>query len=235
MAVIIGGGTTVVSTQFTSGGIVSVNFSFQPTVERLFQLGSFDVYDSFVQSVRTIQLNLYGSRADGAGGSNPIDVTPSTSCVDANPVNITVNPASCVASLTPFVDDYFLTSYSYQKANLGYGQESWSLTSKPVVPSYNGNIFMLRTGFAEGTIETGDGTMLPLDMGVVVNDASSNDSSNNPIQGETGSVQAGGIGTYSVQRNIIASQVGGSVGYSNSTDGLTGNANIGITVTPVFT
>lgn len=127
-----------------------------------------------------------------------------------------------------------MTSYSYQKANLGYGQESWSLTSKPVVPFYNGTIYMLRTGFAEGTIETGDGYMNPVDMGVIVDDAASNDSSGNPIQGETGSVQAGGIGTYSVQRSIIASQVGQAVGYTVATDGLVGSANISTPVTPVF-
>jgi hypothetical protein len=234
VAVIIGGGTTIVSTQFPNGGVVSVNFNFQPSVQRLYQLGSFAVYDSFVQSVRTIQINLYGSRADGAGGSLPIDVTPSTTCIDANAVNITVNPASCVTTLTPFSEDYFLTSYSYQKENLGYGQESWSLTSKPILPSYSGNIVMLRTGFAEGTINTGPGTMDAPDMGMVIDNTSSNDSTGNPIQGETGSVQAGGIGNFDIQRNIIATQVGGSIGYIPSIDGLTGNASVSIAMTPVF-
>lgn len=234
MSVIIGGGTTIVSSQFPNGGIVSVNFSFQPTVQRLFELGSFGVYDSFVQSVRTIQLNLYGSRPSGDGGSLPIDVTPSTSCIDANAVNITVNPASCVTTLTPFAEDYFLTSYSYQKDNLGYGQEAWSLTSKPIIDSYSGDIVMLRTGFAEGTINTGDGTMDPIDMGMVIDETGSNDSSGNPIQGETGSVQAGGIGNFDIVRNIIATQVGGSVGNSTAIDGLTGNASISIAMTPVF-
>jgi hypothetical protein len=234
MSVIIGGGTTIVSNQFPNGGIVSVNFSYQPTVQRLYELGSFTPYDSFVQSVRTIQINVYGSKPSGDGGSVPLDVTPSTSCIDANAVNITVNPASCVASLLPFAEDYFLTSYSYQKANFAHGQEAWSLTSKPIIESYTGDIVMLRTGFAEGTINVGDGTMDSLDQGIVIDETGSNDSLGSEIQGETGSVQAGGIGNFDIVRNIIATQVGGSVGSSPSIDGRTGNASVSITMTPVF-
>lgn len=72
------------------------------------------------------------------------------------------------------------------------------------------------------------------DMGMVIDNTSSNDSTGNPIQGETGSVQAGGIGNFDIQRNIIATQVGGSIGYIPSIDGLTGNASVSIAMTPVF-
>lgn len=204
-------------------------------MQRLYQLGSFSPYDTFVQSTRTLQLNVYGSRPDGSGGSVALDITPSTSCVDAGTVTVTVNPASCVTSLTPFVEDYFVTSYSYQKDHLGYGQESWSFTSRPVIPSYTGTIVMLR-GIAEGTVATGDGTMSPAQMGVTIDETGSNDSLGAPIQGESGGVQAGspGIGEYNIQRSIIATSVGGSIGLDPTIDGLTGNASVSVQMTPVF-
>lgn len=102
MAVIIGAASTVVSTQFPNGGISSVQFNTNPTVDRLYELGSFDPYDTTVTRTNTISITIYGSRADGTGGSVPFSVTPSVSCVDAGPTLIAVNPASCVASLLPF-------------------------------------------------------------------------------------------------------------------------------------
>lgn len=222
------------STQFP-GGIVSVNFGFQPTVNRLWQLGSFTPYDTEVTTTRTLQLGIYGQRSDGSGGSQALDVSASTSCVDANSLAITVNPASCVASLLPFNNDYFITSYSYSKDNLGYGQESWSLTTAPDVPGYTGTITMLR-GIAEGTISTGDGVMTAAQMGVVVDESSSNDSLGNQIEGETGSVTAGspGIGNYEVSRYVIVTQVGASIGKSDDIDGRSGQASIQIPMTPVY-
>jgi hypothetical protein len=235
MSVIIGAGTTVVSTQFPNGGIASVNFGFQPNVQRLWQLGSFTPYDSFVQSTRTIQITVYGSNASGAGGSAPLSVAPSVSCTDADGVTITVNPASCTGSILPFAETYFATSYSYQKENIGYGQESWSFTSRPILSNYNGNIVMLR-GIAEGTIATGDGVMTSSQMGVTVDETGSNDSLGAPIQGENGGVQAGtpGLGNFDIQRFIIATSVGGSMGFHTSIDGLSGNASVTIPMTPVF-
>lgn len=235
MAVIISAGTTIVSTQFPNGGILSASFGFQPNVQRLYQLGSFDPYDTQVQRTRTLQLNVYGSRPDGAGGSVALDVSPSVSCVDAGTVNITVNPASCVSSLTPFANDYFVTSYGYQKDNIGYGQESWSFTTRPIIDSFTGTIVMLR-GIAEGTVATGDGTMNAADMGVTINESASNDSLGAQIEGENGSIQAGnpGVGSFDIQRHVVVTQVGNSVGKNTTIDGLTGQASINIPMTPVF-
>lgn len=212
-----------------------MQFGFNPQVDRLFELGSFSPYDSFVQKTRTITLNVYGERPDGGGGSNSLDVSPSVSCVDAGTVNITVNPASCVGSLLPFIEDYFVTGYSYQKDNLGYGQESWSFTSKPSIPGFTGTIVMLR-GIAEGQIATGDGQMTSTQMGVTVDETASNDSLGANIEGESGSVQAGspGLGTFDIQRFVIATSVGSSIGKNTSIDGLTGQASIQIPITPVF-
>lgn len=223
------------SAQFPNGGIVSVNFGFSPQVQRLFELGTFDPYDSTVQKTRTLQLNVYGVRPDGGGGSLSLDVSPSTTCVDTGTVNTTVNPASCVGSLLPFADDYFVNSYGYSKENLGYGQESWGFTTKPVIPTFTGTIVMLR-GIAEGTIGTGAGTMTSTQMGVTVDETASNDSLGAQIEGETGSVTAGspGIGSFEVSRFVIVTSIGASIGLSPAIDGLTGNASISIPLTPVF-
>lgn len=235
MAVIIGSASTVVSTQFPNGGIASVQFGFNPQVDRLYQLGSFSPYDTSVTRTRTISLTVYGQRPDGGGGSLPLDVTPSVTCVDASTVNITVNPASCVDSLLPFAGDYFLNSYGYSKDNLGYGQETWGFTSKPDITDFSGTIVMLR-GIAEGTLSTGAGTVPAASMGVVVDEAASNDSLGAQIEGESGSVAAGtpGLGTFDIQRYIIATSVGGSIGKNSSIDGLAGEASVSIPLTPVY-
>jgi len=234
MSVIIGAGTTVVSTQFPNDGIVSVNFGFQPNVTRLYQLGSFTPYDSYTTRSRTLSVTAYGSKRDGTGGTAQHDVSPSTTCTDAGTINITINPASCVSSLVPFVDDYFVNSYSYQKDNLGFGQETWSMTTKPIISTYTGTIVMLR-GIAEGTVSTGNGTMDPALQGIVVDDTASNDTSGE-ITGESGSVQAGspGVGNYDITRYVVVTSIGGSIGSNSSVDGLSGNASVSIPLTPVY-
>lgn len=235
MPVIIGAGTTVESPQFVNGGVVSVQFGFEPQVERLYQLGSFTPYDSSLTTTRTMSVNVYGSKPNGTGGSVPLSVAPSDSCVDIESTLINVNPASCVASILPSVGSYFLTSYSYSKDNLGYGQETWSFTSKPTVEGYAGTIVTLR-GIAEGTIIYGDGTMLPEYQGVTIDTAASNDSNSDPILGESGNVTAGpvGVGSYDIQRYIIATSVGGSRGRHADIDGQVGNASVNIPLTTVF-
>jgi hypothetical protein len=162
-------------------------------------------------------------------------VNPSTSCTDAGTTNITITPAACGGSLTPFSDSFFVTSYSYQKENNGYGQETWAFTSKPEIPGYGGTIVMLR-GIAEGQISTGDGVMSSTLMGVTVDEAASNDSLGAAIEGESGSVQAGtpGLGNYDVQRYVIVTAVGGSTGRGAAVDGYSGQASIQIPMNPVY-
>ncbi len=235
MSVIIGAGTIVTTTLFPNGGILSVSFGFEPEVSRLWQLGSFAPYDTFVQRARTLQIGVYGTRADGLGGSTSLPLTPSVTCTDAEAVEVTVTPASCTGSIAPFFSQYWPSSYAYQKDNIGYGRESWSFVSKPVLDFYNGSIFMIR-GIPEGTISTGDGVMAALSMGVLVDELASNDRVGNRIEGESGGVQAGNmsIGNFDVQRFVIPTHVGASVGISATTDGLSGNANINIPMTPIF-
>jgi hypothetical protein len=232
LAVVIGSATTLTSTLFSSGGVVSVNFGIQANINRLFELGSFSPYDTFVQKQRTLSIVVYGKKLSGAGGSQSILVTPSTSCVDTGAISITVNPGVCGTPVNPFTDNFYPTSYSYSKENLGHGQESWSFTSKPILDSYNGTIIFLR-GIATGQILTGAGVMTEANMGVVVDTVASRDSLGNFIEGEQGSVSAGfpGIGNYDIQREVVVTRVGGSLGRS---DGKRGQSQVTIPMTPVF-
>jgi len=235
MAVIIGAGTLVdIPSLFPSGGITTINFGIDPQMNRLWQLGSYTPYDTYSLKQRTFSLTAYGRKPDGTGGSQLYDVTPSVSCSNpSNPVYISVTPASCGFTITPFARDYWPTSYSYSKENFGWGQENWSFTTEPELDiSYGGTILFIR-GIAQGQVQTGPGLMDPIDQGVVVDDSASRDSNGNYIDGESGSVQAGfpGIGQYSVQREYIVTHVGASEGKA---DGYTGQASIQIPMTPVY-
>jgi hypothetical protein len=237
MAVIIGAGSTVFSAQFPNGGIVSFQLGFNPQVDRLYEIGSFDPYDTSVTRTQTLSVTAYGKRATGQGGTAIHLLTPSIDCVDTGAINIEVNPASCVPSLRPFIGDFFLNNYSYSKDNLGYGQETWSFTAKPTITGFSGNIVMLR-GIAEGTVKTGPGTMPFSLTGCEIDEVTipnpSNDELDVPIESESGSVSAGAIGNYDIQRFIIPTQVGGSQGRGTTVDGLDGETSITIPLTPVY-
>lgn len=237
-AVIIGNSTLVTTTLFPGGGIVSVNFGYKAGLTRLWELGSWTPYDSYVQYNRELSIVAYGQREDGQGGSQSFTLTPSTSCADASYVTIEVSPGACGVSISPFQDDFFPSSYAYSKERFGYGQESWSFASKPVIDSYSGDIYMLRS-ISTGQVNTNSvslgltGQMEPVDMGVLINDTSSRDSLGNYIEGYSASVSAGfpGLGDYILQREIVVDAVGGSIGKD---DGLLGSASVTIPMTPVF-
>jgi hypothetical protein len=231
-AVIVGNSTQVSTALFTDGGIISVNFGFNPQINRLWQLGSFSPYDTYVMRQRELSITAYGQREDGSGGSQQYDLTPSDSCADADPISITVTPGACEVSINPFTYDYVPSSYSYKKDNFGWGQESWSFVTKPDVDNYTGDIVILR-GVATGNVLTGDGILTAAEMGVVINEADSVDGNGDNIEGESGSVQAGqnSIGEYSVSREIVVSQIGGSIGKK---DAWNGSATVNIPTETVY-
>jgi len=219
-AVIVGNSTLVTSALFTEGGIISVNFGISAQVNRLWQLGSFSPYDTYVMKQRELSLTAYGQKEDGSGGSQQYDLTPSTSCTDADTIEITVTPGACEVSITPFTYDYVPTSYGYKKDNFGWGQESWSFTTKPEVDNYSGTIVILR-GVATGSLVTGTGILSAAEMGLVINEADSVDGNGDNIEGESGSVSAGqnSIGDYTIRREIVVSQIGGSIGKKDAYNG----------------
>lgn len=206
-----------------SGGIVSVSFSLSPSVERLFQLGSFNAFDTNVTTQESASITNYG------GASTPVALAPSTSCTDSTAkMDITITPAPCTGATTPITrtgaNALFITSYSYSKDFQGYGQESWSLTGKPQITGFTGNIAFIQ-GFAEGNRL--DGSDIVSNDGVVLVDSATGTAGLVDATGRSISVSAGspGLGNDDDQEFGRATQVGGAVGKE---DGKRGNASANI-------
>lgn len=220
MVVIIGAGTTVTSS-LISGGFVSVSFSISPSIERLFELGSFDAFDLQIQTQESVSITNYG------GASTPVALAPSTACDDSTAkMDVTITPAPCTGSTTPIVrtgtNALFITSYSYSKDYQGYGQESWSLQGKPELPGFTGNMAFIQ-GFAEGQrlegpdIVSNDGIVLTGSVPATSFDA----------QGRSISVSAGSpsLGQDDTQTFGKVTQIGGAVGKEDGKRG-TSSANV---------
>lgn len=228
MVVIIGAGTTVTSDKI-SGGIVSVNFSLSPQVERLFQLGSFDAFDINLTTQESASITNYG------GASTPIALAPSTSCSDSTAkMDITITPAPCSGATDPIsrtgTDALFITSYSYSKDFQGFGQESWSLQGKPQIQGFTGNIAFIQ-GFAEGNRLTGSDIVS--NDGVVLVDSETSTPGLVDATGRNLSVSAGspGLGNDDDQDFGKVTQVGGAVGKE---DGKRGNSSASIPHQQIF-
>ena len=232
MAVLIGAATTISTSLFPQGGITNVNFSLKANITRLWQLGSWSPYDTYNIQQRELSISAYGKKPSGQGGSQVFSLTPTTSCTDASSVSVTINPGACGIVISPFTDSFYPSSYSYSKDNFGWGTESWSFTSKPIISGYTGTTYFLR-GISTGQMLVGTGMMTAADIGIVIDDAASRDSNGNYIDGESGSVQAGSlsIGEYAVQREIVVSSIGGSQGKS---DGYKGSGNVSIQHQQIF-
>lgn len=236
MAVIIGGGSSLKSSTFLRDGqgVVSVNFDLQANVERLWQLGSFSPYETTTTKQRTMNVTVYGIRPDNKGGTNIHMLPPSTSCADATSFAIEFNAVVCqTGGSASFRDIFFVNSYSYSKDFQSYGQESWSLQTKPIVDNYAGTIYMLR-GIATGRIlKPASGILTEAEVGCVIDDAASRDSLGNYIESESGSITAGfpGIGNYDITREVVVANIGGSTGKK---DGYKGTASATIPLTPMY-
>lgn len=228
MVVIIGAGTTVTS-NIISGGFVSVSFSLSPQVERLFQLGSFNAFDVNVTTQESASISNYG------GASTPVALNPSTSCTDSSAsMDVTITPAPCTGASTPVIrtgpDALFITGFSYSKDFQGFGQESWSLTGKPQIQGFTGNIAFIQ-GFSEGNRLIGSDIVS--DDGVVMVDSETSTPGQVDATGRNISVSAGspGLGNDDEQEFGKITQIGGGVGKE---DGKRGNASANIPHQQIF-
>jgi len=220
MVVIVGAGTSV-TTDIISGGIVSVNFSLNPNVERLFQLGSFDAFDINITEQESISLTNYG------GASTTVALSPTTTCTDSNArIAVIITPAPCTGSTVSIdrtgADSLFITSYSYSKEVTAYGQESWNLQGKPIIQDFTGSDAYLQ-GFAEGNHLVG--TDIVSDDGIVMTGSVAGDTYD--AEGRNLQVSAGALslGQDDTQRFGKITQIGGGVGRENGKRG-TASANV---------
>jgi hypothetical protein len=222
MVVIIGAGTIVTSDKISSG-FVSVSFNLAPQVERLFQLGSFNAFDTNITTQESASITSYG------GASTPVALAPSTSCDDSTAkMDITITPAPCTGSADPIIrtgsNALFITGFSYSKDYQGFGQESWSLTGKPIIEGFTGSIAYIQ-GFAEGNRITGSDIVS--NDGLVLVDSETGTIGQVDATGRNLSVSAGspGLGNDDEQDFGRATQIGGGVGKEDGKRG-TSSASI---------
>ncbi len=221
MAVIIGAGTTVVG--FT--GVVSASWDLNPSIQRLWQLGSWDPYDTIKQAQQNVNLTVY------AGGGPHITLhPPSQDCVDSTAnFTCTIVPASCTDIVEGPSGTFYLTSYSYAKGDVrGYGQQTYAGTQwlEDAVNGIEAPTYIL-LGISEGQYS---GDLTTAQMGIVVSG-----DPDNIATGYTGSVSAGfpGLGQATESTFDIYYQVGvpGAVG---KLDGYIGNASTNVPHQPLW-
>lgn len=85
MAIVIGAATQVI---FSGTCVLSANWSYSPNVERLYCIGEWIPSQVFYRPTESLSLTVY------APGPT-YDVSPSTSCADANTISAAVSPAAC--------------------------------------------------------------------------------------------------------------------------------------------
>jgi hypothetical protein len=211
MAIVIGATTTV---SFPYGDcVVSVNWGYNPNIQRLYCLGSWDVYDTINRPTQTMNVSIY------APGS-AISVLPTGDCANASPrITASVSPTVCGETVDGVSGDWYLTSYSYSKDDpVGPGQESWSMTLWVAGGDTPAPTYVIR-GIAEGQASNVNGV---INSGVVFTGTTE--------QASTGSVSAGGVGRA---YNTTIGQVI-SVGGGTNTPGETGSASVSIPYTPLW-
>jgi len=214
MPFVIGAGTFI--TGDFSSGIQSINFSQNPQIQRLYQLGAFTPFDKNV--ITQSQLSIV--RYSGQGG--PFSVIPNTSCVDASSVRVNIAAGNCNDNVS-ISDDFWITSYSYSKDVQGWGTESFSLISKPSVELADGVNTVMYRGTAEGQTTSNGGA----NTGITFLSDTTQE------EGQTIEVSAGSSSlgkAFEVLFGEIAT-VGGGTGKAI---GLEGNASVSIPYTTLY-
>jgi len=212
MAFIISSATFV--TGLGARGIISVSLSLSPQIQRLYDLGYTTPFDTNTIDQKTLSITRYGPGPTHS-------VVASTLCQDANSLDIQITANACgTGTGVNFQDDFFVNSYSYTKDVQGFGQESWSMVTRPI-PSTGADFIMIR-GVAEGQT-TPDGT---------IGQTTGARISAGTVTGREISVTAGspGIGTADDVTFGIMDQIGGGTG---KFDGFTGNASVSIPYSPI--
>lgn len=207
MGVIIGAGTTVVIGG--GGNPTQVSWNVNPNIQRAYILGDWDPYigGEVKSPTETLNITMYSP-----GPLYP--TTPTITCVDANTLAASVNPAGCsLGDVSPTSTNWFVTSYSYSKSDARQpATESWAMMNyvtlgdaAVVLPDY-----VLR-GISEGSITTSQGGGTDSGDAQSTTGVSFTDSPDaEDSVGSTGSVSAGQIGRADFQYSNVVVAVGGS-------------------------
>jgi len=238
MAVILGAMTTV-TIDGESNGFQSISWNINRQPNRLWQLGSWNPWRTQVGTTLSINVTSYAEALD------PIDLEPSTSCVDSTAVKrIVINADTCSPGGAINVDEdkMFLNSYSYSKGDpIGFGTESWSF-QKWIESGVAGATFInipdptyVLQGRSEGTRngDVGNGTT---DMGVrFIGEGGPGGLAyaDHVVVGQTGNVSAGfpGQGSADDIEQGLVNRVGGGLLESG---GNTGQSSATIPHVPLY-
>lgn len=217
MGVVIGAATTA----SIGGGdycIISVNWSFNPNVQKLFCIGEWTPREDMVyyKSTETLSMTLYSPGPTYA-------CEASQQCEDANTIEASVSPEACGDTSVGSMDgSWQVNSYSYSKEDAAMpGQESWSLTRwKNLNNAPDTNFiepdYVLR-GMAEG--QATDGGTIP----AITFDGAT-------VTYTTGSVSAGGFG----KADTFTTGTVVSVGGGSATAGDIGSGSASMPYTPLY-
>jgi len=212
MAVVIGNNTTV---SFMGACAVSVNWGYNPNIQRFYCLGEWQADDdrTLYRPTETINITIY---APGSTSS----VAPTQSCANATPtVTASVTPTACGNSVTGMSGDWYVTGYNFNKDDpVGPGQESWSMTRWIAGPNTPAPTFVLRS-ITEGQSSHVNGV---INSGVVFTGITA--------ESTTGSVSANAIGRADT---IYIGQVV-SIGGGTNTMGEVGSASISVPYTQLY-
>lgn len=212
-------------------GIQSVSLSTNVTPNRLWHLGYTTPYDENITIQKQLNISCYG------GSSEIYNTEASQSCVEPTKLDIRISANSCDGTIFVDFTEWWLSSYSYNKDMQGWGIESWSFISKPILLDAQRqqvtdvDILLVR-GTAEGERTTDGGA----DPGITYI------TSTTPINKDTipaldfvGTVDvtAGnpGIGRANDMEYGIVQQVGQATGKA---DGKDGKGNVTIPYTPIY-
>ena len=224
MAVLIGSATQVL-VDGNSDGFQSINWSIQVQNNRLWHIGHWDPYGTQVTKTLQVSITSYASSL------TPVDLAPSTSCVDSDAVkHIIINPASCGFAVDTFDEQsMFIMSYSYSKGDPNaFGTESWSfqkwvdsdVTGDNIINTISPTATL--QGITEGNYTADSG----LNVGIIL-------SPQQQVTGFQGSVSAGfpGLGNADEITYGIVTRIGGG---DLESAGRLGNSSASIPHTPIY-
>ena len=217
MAIIIGAGTTIGGI-FSGQCATSVNWAYNPNVQRIYCLGSWspDEDKTIRRPTYTMSVNLYSS------GTTPVyNTEPDESCTTSNQVAASVSPASCEGTVDAIdYNDWVITGYGYNKDDpQNPSQESWSLQRWHEDPALNitGPSYIIR-GISEGSVNL----EVETDAGITFTGVTET--------GSQGSVSAGGVGRADYTKTGVVIQVGAS----SYVYGRVGTGNVTMPYTPLW-
>ena len=214
MGVIIGAATTVT---FNSGGggggsgctgATQASWSYNPNVQRFFELGKWTSCGSFSLPTNTLSLTFYVP-------TTSIAIPASLVC--ENPVNTaSVSPEGCGDASNGVSGNWYITGYSYSKGDPKQpATASFSMmqyADPDTKPEYN-----IR-GIAEGSV-TGSQSQVGITL------------EGTPDEGSSGNVSAGQIG----RENAVYTGVATNIGGGTSVVGEEGQGSVSIPYTPIWT